>query len=349
MISGVQVLILILSIGLASFLILNQLSNVYAVQLTSSMVPTNDLGDTAWSAQRFMTIDYPSDSALSQEFNGVSETVRFTMEADEDGMPQLIQAFNNAMASQKSSPVRIDNATLTYTGQLRGTEDQLSISYNVQLSPSFMSNIVLSSENQTADVVDLDWRSISVTDPLTLTTPYGDIDVNYPIGVLQANHSEAADQLMNSEASPLMTEPLFNFQDVGRPMDTWHFLFDPTGSQAGAVGFEEIGGARVVSIYSLGESSFREGTFTETEKEASATVGGAPIKVSATTPPPSAQITLAGFSTIKKSGDHEFAVVTQEAPAGTTTATGGFPIQVLLVLGGMMGAVAVFVLLKTRK
>ena len=31
------------------------------------------------------------------------------------------------------------------------------------------------------------------------------------------------------------------------------------------------------------------------------------------------------------------------------TATGGFPIQVLLVLGGMMGAVAVFVLLKTRK
>ncbi|MDF2769688.1 MAG: hypothetical protein K0S91_2523, partial [Nitrososphaeraceae archaeon] len=33
----------------------------------------------------------------------------------------------------------------------------------------------------------------------------------------------------------------------------------------------------------------------------------------------------------------------------TATATGGFPIQVLLVLGGMMGAVAVFVLLKARK
>jgi hypothetical protein len=31
------------------------------------------------------------------------------------------------------------------------------------------------------------------------------------------------------------------------------------------------------------------------------------------------------------------------------TATGGFPLQVLLVLGGMMGAVAVFVLVKARK
>ena len=349
MISGVQVLILILSLGLASYLILNQSYDVYGIQLTASMVPTTDLGEASWSAIRFMTIEYPPDSALAQEFNGVSETVRFTMEADEDGMPQLIQAFNNAMATQKSSPVRIDNATLTYTGQLRGTEDQLSLSYNVQLNPSIMSNIVLSSENQTADVVDLDWRSISVTDPLTLASPYGNIDINYPVGLLQANHSEVGGQLMDAEAAQIMTDPLFNFQDVGRPMDTWHFLFDPTGSQAGAVGFEEIGGARVVSIYSLGESSFREGTFQETEKEASATVDGAPVTVTATTPATSAQITLAGFSTIRESGDHEFAVVTQEAPAGTTTATGGFPIQVLLVLGGMMGAVAVFVLIKTRK
>ena len=35
-------------------------------------------------------------------------------------------------------------------------------------------------------------------------------------------------------------------------MDTWHFLFDPTGSQAGAAGFKEVGGARAISIYSLG-------------------------------------------------------------------------------------------------
>ncbi|MGH9985520.1 MAG: hypothetical protein ACRD8W_16380, partial [Nitrososphaeraceae archaeon] len=74
-----------------------------------------------------------------------------------------------------------------------------------------------------------------------------------------------------------------------------------------------------------------------------------PVVVSSTTPATSAQITIAGFSNIQKSGDQEFAVVTQEAPSGSVTATGGFPIQVLLVLGGMMGAVAVFVLIKTRK
>ena len=351
MISDVQVLILILSFSMTSVLLFSQIMSVHAVQLTASLVPTTGHGEVDWSAIRFLTIKYPPNSPLAQEFNGKSETVRFTMQADEDGMPQLIQAFNDAMASQKNSPVRISNASLTYTGQLRGSEDELTLSYNIQLKPSFISGVTLSSENQTADVVDLDWRSINVADPLTLSTPYGDIDVNHPIGLIQANHSSVADQLMNSEAAAILEDPLFNFQDVGRPMDTWHFLFDPTGSQAGAAGsgFEEIAGARVVSIYSLGESSFREGTFQETEKQASATVDGAPITVESTTPPTSAQMTIAGFSKIQKTGDQEFAVVTQQAPAGTTTATGGFPIQVLLVLGGMMGAVAVFVLIKTRK
>jgi hypothetical protein len=351
MISDVQVLILILSFGLFSILLFSQISNVQAVQMTASLVPTTGHGEVDWSAIRFLTIKYPPNSPLAQEFNGKSETVRFTMKADEDGMPQLIQAFNDAMASQKNSAVRISNASLTYTGQLRGTEDELTLSYNVQLKPSFISGITLSSENRTADVVDLDWRSINIADPITLSSPYGDIDVNHPIGLLQANHSSVANQLMNTEAAAIMGDPLFNFQEVGRPMDTWHFLFDPTGSQAGAAGsgFEEIGGARVVSIYSLGESSFREGTFQEIEKQASATMDGTPITVDSTTPPVSAQMTIAGFSKIQKSGDSEFAVVTQEPPAGTATATGGFPIQVLLVLGGMMGAVAVFVLIKTRK
>lgn len=347
MISHVQLLILTLSFSLMSVLLFSQILSVHAVQLTSSLVPTTGNGEVDWTAIRFLSIQYPPNSPLAQEFNGLTETVRFTMQADEDG----IQAFNDAMASQASSPVRITNATLTYTGQLRGTENELTLSYNVQLAPSFISGITLSSENQTADVVDLDWRSINVAEPITLSSPYGEIDVNHPIGLLQANHSSVADQLMNTEAAAIMADPLFNFQDVGRPMDTWHFLFDPTGSQAGAAGtgFEEIGGARVVSIYSLGEGSFREGTFRETERQASATMDGVPIAVESITPATSAQMTIAGFSNIQTSGETEFAVVTQQAPAGTATATGGFPIQVLLVLGGMMGAVAVFVLIKTRK
>ena len=69
----------------------------------------------------------------------------------------------------------------------------------------------------------------------------------------------------------------------------------------------------------------------------------------ASTPPPSGQIQITGFARTAQAGGGEPAFVSSQAPAGTTTATGGFPIQVLLILGGMMGAVAVFGLLKARK
>jgi hypothetical protein len=73
------------------------------------------------------------------------------------------------------------------------------------------------------------------------------------------------------------------------------------------------------------------------------------VNLRATTPPPSGQIQIAGYSSHQESGGAWHAVVTAEAPEGVQTSTGGFPIQVLLVLGGMMGAIAIFILFKARK
>ena len=265
-------------------------------------------------------------------------------------MQQLINTLNTDIRTQKGSPVRIENATLDYTGSIKGSSDKVQLAYKIVIE-GILSGIVLDRTEQ-GNVLDLDWRSVVVDEPLPVNAPqYGNISVNYPIGLLQVTYPNVAQGLLNSQAAAVMREPLFSFKDMGIPMDRWHFLFDPTGSQAGAAGagFQEIGGARVVSIYSLGESSFREGTFSEKVTHASANLGGSKVEVESSTPPPSGQIQIAGFSRIQKSGDNELAFVTAQAPQGTVTSTGGFPIQVLLVLGGMMGAVAVFVLLKTRK
>ena len=323
---------------------------VSAVQMTTSMVPNTDKADALLTAVKFVTMEYEPGSPLAQQFNGKDDRIQFSLNTSDPGMPELINAINADIRTQKGSPVRVENATLDYTGSLRGSEDKIQLAYKIVID-GILTSIVLDRSEQ-GSVLDLDWRSVLVDEPLPVDAPqYGNISVNYPIGLIQATYPEFAQALLNSEAAGLMREPLFNFQDMGVGMERWHFLFDPTGSQAGAAGsgFEEIGGARVVSIYSLGESSFREGTFSEKVTQASADINGAEVGIESTTPPPSGQIQIAGFSRIEKSGDNELAFVTAEAPEGTVTATGGFPIQVLLVLGGMMGAVAVFVLLKTRK
>jgi hypothetical protein len=341
-------------IFLLAFLLLTFSSGFFidasAVQMTTSMVPETNKADALLTAVRFITIEYEPNSQLAQQFNGKDERVDFTLNSSDPRMPELINTINSDIRTQKGSPVNIENATLHYTGSIKGSSDKVQLAYKIVVE-GILSSIVLDKTEQ-GNVLDLDWRSVVVDEPLPVNAPqYGNISVNYPLGLLQVNYPEVAQELSNSQAAAIMREPLFNFQDMGIPMDRWHFLFDPTGSQAGAAGsgFQEVGGARVVSIYSLGESSFREGTFSEKVTQASASLNGTKVGVESSTPPPSGQIQIAGFSRIQKSGDNELAFVTAQAPEGTATATGGFPIQVLLVLGGMMGAVAVFVLLKTRK
>ncbi len=319
--------------------------------MTVFLVTESDKADAVFTGIRFITIQYPPGSQLAKQFDGKNERVTFTMNSTEDGMNQLISTINQVLRTEKQSPVQIVNATLDYTASIRGEADRVSLAYKVVLKPT-ISRFVLERNSEQGTIVDLDWRGIVVNQPIILDPQeYGMINVNYPIGLLQVTHPDFAQKILNSQAAQIMNDPLFTFQEIGAPMDRWHFLFDPTGSQAGAAGagYIEEGQSKVVSIYSLGESSFREGTHSAVEKNAVATIDGTQMSLHASTPPPSGQIQLTGFARTAQAGGGELAFVTSQAPAGTTTATGGFPIQVLLVLGGMMGAVAIFVLLKARK
>jgi hypothetical protein len=336
---------------LSIFLIIGFVPQTFAAQMTAVLIPSTDISQPDFSGIKFITLKYNPGSPLSNLFNGKNEHVTFTMNGTAGGMSEVISAFNKAIATEKKSPVRINNATLSYSADILGQPDNAMLSYKVDFKPT-ISKFVLQENGPQGTVVDIDWRSIVINDPLVVDAPkYGKISVNYPIGLLQAIHPDLAQAFLNSQASAIMKDPLLNFQDIGIPMDRWHFLFDPTGSVAGSAGsgYIEQGGARAVSVYSIGESSFREGTFTEKTSDATATIDNSQVQVHSSTPPPSAQLQIAGFSRIQKSGNSELAFVSTQAPEGTATATGGFPLQVLLVLGGMMGAVAIFVLVKARK
>ena len=337
--------------AILTVILMSLVSQAFAVQMSAFLVPARDTASPVFTAVRFITLKYNPGSPLSNMLNGKSEHITFTVNGSGGGMSGVISAFNQAIANEKKSPVRFQNANLTYSADITGTPDSAILSYKVDFNP-LMSKYVLDRNSPQGTVVDLDWRSITVKDPLVVDTPkYGKVNVNYPIGSLQVSHPNLAQQLLNSPAGDIMKTPLFNFDPVGVSMDRWHFLFDPTGSVAGSAGsgYVEQSGARAISVYALGESSLREGVFTEQTADASATIDNTQVAVHSSTPPPSAQLQIAGFARVQHSGTSELAFVSTEAPAGTVTATGGFPLQVLLVLGGMMGGIAIFVLVKTRK
>ena len=340
-------------IFLITFTVTSIGSNSYAVQMTTVLSPVLNQAEPVFTANRFITLQYDPASELAKKFATVNENVTFKANASTPGMAELISGINKDILTEKQSPIRIENATIDYIGTLRGSSDRLIMSYKTVFTPTITGFTLPSNTSESAGaLVDLDWRGFHTSRPLELQVPeIGNMSINYPLSLLQVKFPQLAQQLNSSEANEIFQTPLFNFEDIGTPMERWHFLFDPTGSQASTAGsgFQELGGSRVVSIFSLGESSFREGVMEANEFDANAVVNSTNVEVHSSHPPPSGQIQIGGFATVTKSGNSEIAFVTENAPEGTTTATGGFPLQVLIILATMMAAVSVFVLWKARK
>ena len=349
---------LVLSGILAMLLISVFVTQVYASDLSASLNPESATSEGSYVGVRTVTLEYAAGSPLAQELNGQNQRIEFSLNGttatgqdnNNTGLDGLVAALNRAFV-QAESPVQASQAAVSYSGVLRGGPTSTLISYRVDLRPTLEKFVLQAGGGgQTGQVVDLEWRGISINEPLVVNAPdVGQININSPIGLLQVLYPSLAQKFENSQAREVLDEPILNFQDFNAPMSSWHVLFDPVGAYGGSVGLSGTGGAKALSVYSLGESSLREGAHAIEEKTATATIDGVNVNVKSTTPPPSGQIQIAGYSNAQQSGGTWYALVTAEAPEGAQTSSGGFPIQVLLVLGGMMGAIAIFILFKARK
>lgn len=345
---------------ITAVLMFASLPSAFANDMNGSLVPENNRGEGHYIGVKNLSLRYPAGSSVSEAFSKdnykdlrITHTINGTSSSQDSGVVSAITAFNRALIEAKS-PTQVTEIRLTYTTVIKPAEDSTLISYKVEAVP-ILQNFVLGDgnlEGLTSKIVDLEWRGIRVTEPIIVEIPnYGAVDINRPMGLFEKLYPELADQIKGSEGSEIFSEPILDFKRFDQKMDTWHFLFDPSGSLVETSSFfREESGARVVSIYSLGESSFREGTFEAEEKDVDATVSGVPVQLHSQVAAPSGQIQISGFSKVDVTQpEAEIASVTVEAPAGASAATGGFPIQVLLVFGGMMGAIAIFILFKARK
>jgi hypothetical protein len=346
---------LVLSGILAVLLFSVFVTQAYAADLASALNPETDISEASYVGVRTLTLEYPAGSPVAQELDGKNQRIEFCLngtstEQNNTGVSDVIAALNRAFI-QAESPVQASQAEVCYSGVLRGGPTSALISYRIELKPNLESFVLEAGEGgQGSQVVDLEWRGIAINEPLVVNAQeVGQININSPIGLLQVLYPALAQKFENTQASEVLNEPILNFEDFNAPMSSWHVLFDPVGAYGGSVGLEGTGGANALTVYSLGESSLREGAHGIEEKTASATIDGTNVNVQSTTPPPSGQIQIAGYSSAQESGGAWHAVVTAEAPEGAQTSSGGFPIQVLLVLGGMMGAIAIFILFKARK
>ena len=125
-----------------------------------------------------------------------------------------------------------------------------------------------------------------------------------------------------------------------QPLTNWHFLFDPTGINvdAGTFGLDDEIAGFVVSSWTMGESSIREGRQVERVFEASVTSDQTYV-VRSVQSTDTANLSTIGFGALDSLDGIEIAGVTPTPPEDyMTTSTGDFPVMIVY---GMAGIAAV--------
>jgi hypothetical protein len=341
----------ILSAVVASILLFAGLASsqaAHANQMDALLLPAQDSSQVHFTAFRTIELRYPEGSSLANMLAGKSERLEFSVQGKD---AQAVADALNRAAREKASPLVLENATVDYIATLKGYVDRAQISYKVDVKAQISKYVLQKEQDKVQAVLDLAWRDLSVQGPVMVAAAAGRgeekiININQPAGALDAIVPGLAGKLQAAGAAEIMQDPILDFGRFDLPMKQWHFLFDVTGEQLKNYGVFKPGEGATVSVFSIGESSFREGVYVPKEMDAMISVDGAQVKVHASTPPPSGQVIVAGYAKAEEQNGVEYVTASSKH---TRMPALDFQLQVLMAFGDMMGAIAVFVLLKTRR
>ncbi|MBA4451910.1 MAG: hypothetical protein H2B00_00515 [Nitrosopumilaceae archaeon] len=330
-----------LTIILASILVISSSSAAWAAQMDARINPNLDESFFKVNYQKTVFIEYPNGGKLFDELHTKEWTVRGVADESDPGVQELIGRLNSKIQNDGSAS-SISALTVTYDFHLKGRNLNTSIDYKVILEGTLTDYVI--NKDQTKTLVDMGWRGLSVTDEIVVDG----VEINHPITILKESEPVVYDVLKGSEAEEILSKNLIDAEFIkDQPMTNWHFLFDPTGINVDASGFgldESIAGF-VVSHWTMGESSIREGRQVERVFEAEVNADQNYV-VRSVQSADAANLSSIGFGALDSLDGVEIIGVTPTAPEGfATTSTGEFPILIVYGMAGMaaIGGIAFFV------
>jgi hypothetical protein len=328
-------------------LIIGSISSVWAAQLDARIVPDADSADIKITYQRNVWIGYNEGGKLADELRGKQWEIKVMGDSSNPGVQDLIQKLNQKISSDGSS-ARITDLRVEYSAGLIGRGANTSVDYKIILYPTLsFYNIRQYSPNSPA-LVDMGWRGITATGPVTIDG----VEINLPISALKTQEPAAYEIIAGTPGETLMSHILINADGIrNQPLSNWHFLFDPTGINvdAGTFGLDESISGFVVSSFTMGESSIREGRQVEKEFSAQFTTDRK-YEIRSVESADSANLHLVGFAAIDKLEGTEFFGVTPRAPQDyATTSSGEFPVMIIYGMAGMAGIGAIAILFISNK
>ena len=323
-----------MSVLLATLIVVGTSVPAWAAQLDARINPNTETSPFKITYLKTVFIEYPNGGNLFDELKGKEWTVGGSADSSNPGVQELIEQLNRGIAND-GSQAQVDDLNVTYDFHLKARNINTSIDYRVILEGTLTDYVITDDGQRT--LVDLGWRALSTDKEIVID----DVEINIPINILRDNEPEVYTYFAGTEAEDVLGKHLMDADFIlEQPLTNWHFLFDPTGINvdAGTFGLDDEIAGFVISTWTMGESSIREGRQVEKVFEAEIMADQLYV-VRSVQSTDSANLSTIGFGALDSLDGIEIVGVTPTPPDDyMTTSTGDFPV---LIVYGMAGIAAV--------
>jgi hypothetical protein len=313
-----------MTVLLATLIVASTSAPAWAAQMDARLNPNADSSPVSMNYQKTVFIEYPNGGDLFKELQGKEWSVSGTADLSNPGVKDLMDRLNKKISAE-TIKAKITDLNVTYEFHLKARDINSSIDYQVILDGTLSDYVITKDALRT--LVDLGWRGMSVNGEVVIDG----VEINIPINILRDQEPEAYTFFEGTAAEAVLHSPLINADFIlEQPLTNWHFLFDPTGINADAstFGLDESISGFVISTWTMGESSIREGRQVERIFEAEV-VADKTYTVRSVQSSDQANLSTIGFGALDVLDGIEIAGVTPTPPEGyATTSTGGFPIMI---------------------
>jgi hypothetical protein len=324
----------LLSVLLATLIVVGSSTPVWAAQLDARINPNTETSPFKMNYQKTIFIEYPDGGKLFDELHTKVWTISGTADLSNSGVQDLMKKLNENIADD-GSQARITDLNVLYDIHLKGRSINSSIDYKIILSGTLSEYVI--TKDQVRTLIDLGWRGLSTNQEIIIDG----VDINHPINLLKSEEPLLYSIVANTDAEKILSNNMINADFIAeQPLTNWHFLFDPTGvtSDAATFGLDESIIGFVVSSWTMGESSIREGRQVERVFKAEINSDQKYV-IRSVQSADQANLSTIGFGALDILDGVEIAGVTPTPPEGyATTSTGDFPV---IIVYGMAGLAAV--------
>ena len=331
----------LLTVLVAGLIVFSSTPAIWAAQLDARINPNDDSSPFKMNYQKTIFIEYPNGGQLFDELHDKTWTISGTADSSNPGVQNLINRLNQNIADD-GSQARISDLNVLYDIHLKGRNLSASIDYKIILEGTLTDYVI--TKDQVRTLVDLGWRGLSTNAEIVIDG----VDINHPINLLQVEEPILYNTVKGTEAENILSKNMIDADFIlEQKLTNWHFLFDPTGINvdAGTFGLSEQISGFVVSSWTMGESSLREGR--QVERVFTAEINSDQKYVIRTVQSADqGNLYAIGFGALDVLDGVEIAGVTPRPPEGyATTSTGEFPIMIVYGMAGLaaIGGIAFFI------